>query len=161
MQLNEKIQDILKQEIIATKTYSKLFQEIDLKENATKLRKILRDHQEAVVYWREQGGEINNKTLDLCLNVNTVNKASPQKLNNQSILNQLRLIESKELSTYKDLLCSFKLEPSHRSYIKTVLLPAQKDHLKQIQGIETVSKFTDSKERTNFNSFYSLNSDIA
>lgn len=141
---NENIQSILKQEIIATRTYSKMFQEIDLKENSTKLRKILRNHQDAVVYWREQGGEMDSDILEIYQNFNLIKNDDAKTNENQSLFKKLKNLELKELSIYKDLLNSFKLEPSQKSYIKTILLPAQREHLRQIEGISKL----DSKQLT-------------
>lgn len=139
---NENIQSILKQEIIATRTYSKMFQEVDLKENSTKLRKILRNHQEAVVFWREQGGEMDSDILEIYQNYNLIENDDDKTNENQSLFKKLKNLELKDLSIYKNLLNSFKLEPSQKSYIKTILLPAQKEHLRQIEGISKI----DSKQ---------------
>lgn len=158
---NKKIQEILQQEIIATRTYSKIFQEMDLKENSSKFKRILQNHQQAVTYWREQSSDAQVDIVDLCYGVNASCPEQSSDDNDQEIISYLKQIESRELATYNDLLNSFEIEPGQRSYIKTVLLPAQKDHLKQIEGIKKIRELAQKDRMPTAPPISSLRSNIA
>lgn len=158
---NKKIQDILRQEIIATRTYSKIFQEMDLKENSSKFKRILQNHQQAVTYWREQENDIHTDVVDLCYSVNTSCPSQSPDEDDQEIIEHLRAIETHKLGTYKDLLNSFEIEPSQRSYIKTILLPAQQEHLKQIEGLKKLRELGKKERMPTAPPIPSLRSNIA
>lgn len=129
---SSQVKEILTSEIIATLVYSGLARETAGNDDYSKFKEFKRNHQEAANYWQKQFSENTVSTNDDKNPVIDLKELSNQKERN-SFIEKLKLDEMDELELYKEALNSTNLSPAQKSYIKTVLLPAQMENIHRLE----------------------------
>lgn len=133
------IAGILSGEIAAVRAYERILDQLTEKPEANRLRRLYQDHVEAVDYWKLQPRTNRKAVSGLWSKAWETISRSPSTLEDGKALAALYESEEHGLQLYKNILHSFELSPAQKSYVRTVLLPAQETHMQRLEGMGRTS----------------------
>lgn len=129
------IAGILSGEIAAVKAYERILDQLPERPEANRLRRLYQDHVDAVDYWKLQAITNQRTAFGLWSKAWETISRSKSTLEDGKALAALYESEEHGLQLYKNILHSFELSPAQKSYVRTVLLPAQETHMPRLEGL--------------------------
>jgi hypothetical protein len=133
---NSEIQNILSCELEAAEAYREVISTLSPDAQTWKLELLMHDHKNAVSYWKtqvtvipkhkRQGNTAWSKVINTLLS-----KTSLERV--KFTLERLKEGELSGTKLYQNLLNNSSITAAQKSYIKTILLPAHKSHLKRLE----------------------------
>lgn len=133
------IEGILSGEIAAVRAYERILDHLTERPEANRLRRLYQDHVDAVDYWKLQPSSNRKAPAGLWSKAWEPISRSTSTLEDGRALAALYEGEEHGLQLYKNILHSFELSPAQKSYVRTVLLPAQETHTQRLEGMGLTS----------------------
>ncbi len=134
----EKIYSVLRGEISAMEAYAQVMESIKGDPESERLQEFLRDHRQAVEYWKDQVDNTNIESKVESGPWGAMVEAfvgSAKLFGNKAALLSLQEGEEHGLREYREMLDSADVPPDDKAYIREVLIPNQERHINSIKAM--------------------------